>query len=65
MVRLLSRYAFKFMNDAFAGTEEGIANHNGFGKFRVRKLEMVANGEKITRAYNIIFLGPSQLENHG
>jgi hypothetical protein len=43
VVRRLSRYAFKFMNDTLAGTEEGIVNHDGFGKFRVKKFEMVAN----------------------
>ncbi len=38
--------------------------HPHLGKFRVKKVELVATGEKITRAH-IVFLGSSRLKNHG
>lgn len=45
----LVRSVFRHMNSALAGTEEGVVDYAGLGRFRVRNVEKEVNGEKITR----------------
>ena len=56
----LIRAIFKEMNDTLALTEEGVVSFPGLGKFRMRQVQQVINGEAFNRT-QIIFMRSAKI----